>query len=884
MSWRRHLARIGTLILWRKPVDGLDEEIRAHVEMEERENLEAGMPPDEAHFAALRRFGNVTQTQERSREMWKWQWLETLLQDLRYGLRQLRRNPGFTAVAVITLALGIGATTALFTVVRSVLLEPLPYRNPGRLISLYEQSSDGKFAYNTVAGGVFAAWKNQNHAFSDLAIFSFAGERSLSGAGGELPETVRVLEASASLFPTLGVEPALGRTFTAADDSPSANGTAVLSWGFWKRRFGGDPSAIGRAIDLDAKPYTILGVMPPWFTFPDASTQLWTPIYHEEKSQEMQAIDSHDFSAIGRLRPGVSEKEATAQLSVIVRRLHDQHLDDPFVSIAANSRPLLEAMVGEIRTPLYILFAATGCLLLIACLNVASLMVARGAARSRELAIRSALGGSRWRLLRQHLAETLLLSAVGGALGTPIAFGMIRWLVAMRPDMSRVDSVHMDQWIVLFVLGLIFGTAFFSCFVSSLSVRARQIFNSLRESSRSQSAGHGRVKLRKVLLIVEVGLTVVLLVGAGLLLKSYAMLRGANLGCITKDVLTMHINLPVAKYSKGVQRVNFFETLLERVRALPGVKAAGLVRIVPGQGYGGDAGFTVAEHPPLPLGKAQYAIVRWADPGYFAALGIPFLRGQTFDENQKLQAADEAIISESFARRYFPGENPLGKHLITMGHRSFRIVGVVGDTRYLVSQPVRPMMYFPTYGSLYGGVVPFATLVVRTDRNVLSTALPIQRIIQRLDPNLAVADILTMDQVIGRSVLDASFDATLMLAFAMLSLMLAAVGLFGVVSYIVSQRIQEIGIRIALGAQKSDVLRLVIGQGMTPALLGLGAGIIGALVLTKFLRSLLYGLEPTDPLTFIAVSLILIVVALVACYIPARRASKVDPMVALRYE
>jgi predicted permease len=807
----------------------------------------------------------------------------TLFQDLKYALRQLARNAGFTAVAVVTLALGIGATTALFTVARPVLLKPLPYRDSGRLISLYENSG-GKFAYNSVAGGVFAAWKNQNHALSDLAIFSFPGERSLSGAGGELPETVRVSEASASLFPTLGAKPALGRSFTAADDRPSANGTVVLSWTFWQRRFGGDPSTIGKAIDLDAKPYTIIGVMPAWFNFPDASTQLWTPIYHEEKPQEMQAIDSHDFSAVGRLRPGVSEREATSQLSVIVRRLHDQHLDDPFVSKAANSRPLLEAMVGKIKTPLYILFAATGCLLLIACLNVASLMVSRSAARNREMAIRSPLGGSRCQLLRQHLTETLLLSAVGGAFAIPIALGTTGWLVARRPDMSRVEAIHMDAWVALFVLGLIFCTALFACFISSASIRGRRIFTSLQESSRSQSAGHGRVKLRKMLLIVEVGLTVVLLVGAGLLLKSYARLRTTDLGCITKNMLTMHISLPVAKYSKDVQRVSFFKTLMERVRALPGVQAAGLVRAVPGQGYGGDSGFTVAEHPPLPLDKAQYAIVRWADPGYFAALGIPFMRGQTFDENQQLQAADEVIISESFARHYFPGENPLSKHLITMGRRSFRIVGVVGDTRNRVSEPVRPMMYFPIYGVLYGGVVPFATLAIRGGRNVLRTALPVQRIIQQLDPDLAVADILTMNQLIGNSTLDASFDATLMLAFAVLCLTLAAVGLFGVVSYVVSQRTQEIGIRIALGAQTSDILRLVLRQGIIPAALGLGIGITGALAVTKFLRSLLYGVAPSDPVTFIAVSLILTTVALLACYIPARRASKIDPMEALRYE
>jgi putative ABC transport system permease protein len=862
----------------------LDEEMRLHRELREQEHIERGLSAKEAHYAAQRRFGNDLVLREESRDMWGWNWIEALLHDARYGLRQLRRNPGFTAAAVLTLAMGIGTTTALFTVVHSVLLEPLPFKDSARLVRLYEHSSDDKFPYNNNAAGVFAEWKKQSHGFSDLAIVG-GGQYNLSSAGGQLAEKVNSAECSWNLFPTLGVEPALGRNFTAADDRPSAAPTVVLSWGLWKRRFGGDPSILGQSIHLDAKSYTVLGVMPAWFAYPDHSTQLWTPVYHEEPPKEMEAPDSHDFTAIGRLKPGVSAAEATAELSVIVRRLHDAHPDDAFISKAAHSRPLLEDMVGDLKTPLYILLGATACLLLIACLNVAGLLVARGVARRRESAIRAALGGGRWRLLGAHLTESLLLSAAGAAAGLVLAYAIVQWVVAVRADVTRVEAIHMDGVVVAFVAALIFTCALFAGVASSLSVRGEQILTTIQESSRSHSAGEAPVRLRKWLLSLEVCLTVVLLVGAGLLLKSYARLRFVNLGCATDGVLTMQFSLPEAKYRQAVQRVSFYDALLERVRALPGVQRAGLVRSVPGGGYPGDSGFAIAEHPPLPAGQVQYCIVQWADPGYFSALGIPLLRGQRFDEKQRAGKPLEVIINESFVRQYLPGEDPIGKHLISISHQPFAIIGVVGDTRSELARPPLPVMYFPIYAPLYGGDVPnYAMLAVRSTHDDAGLALPVQRVFQQLDPDLAVSSVLTMDQLIGKTTLDASFDTTLLLAFAGLSLALAAVGLFGVLSYIVAQRTHEIAIRMALGAQKGDVLRMVAQQGMIPAVIGMGMGVVGALGVTRVLSSLLYGVQPDDPLTFASVLLILAGVALVATYIPARRATKVDPMVALRYE
>lgn len=858
-------------------------ELESHLQLHIEDNLRAGMTPEAARRDALLKLGGVEQTKETYRDRRGLPALETLFQDLRFGVRMLLKSPGSTSSVVVALALGIGASTAMFTVVRSVLLRPLPSKDPERLIRLYE--SEDKFPYNNVTAGIFAAWKKESHSFSDLAIYSRFTEYNLSSTSGQLPEKVRASECSWNLFPTLGVEPALGRGFHAEDDSPSANGTVVLSWALWKRRFGGDPSILNQTIRLDAKSYKVIGIMPAWFASPAERAQLWTPIYHEESVKDMEVLDNHEFAAVGRLNAGVTEAQATAELSLMVRQIHEQHLDDPFISKGAKSRPLLEGLVGDIKTSLYVLLAATLCVLLIACLNVASLLVARSTARRRELAIRSALGGSCWRLLGEHLTESFLLSAAGGVVGLWMAYGSLRWFVSTRPDMSRVEAIHMDPVVGIFVIGLILLCALLAGVTSSASIDGNQALSTLQESSRSHSAGLGRVRLRKWLLSLEVGFTVMLLIGAGLLLKSYNQLRSSSLGCATNNVLTMRFSLPETKYPQPIQRVSFFENLLEQVRAVPGIRAAGLVRAVPGGGYEGDGGFAIAEHPPLPQGQSQFDLVRWADPGYFAALGIPLLRGQTFDTTARLDGPLEVIITDLFARQYFPGEDPIGKHLLTLGKRSFQIVGVVGDTRFEIAEPPQPMMYFSIYSSLFDGNVPNeATLAVRSSHDVTSFALPIQKIVQQLDSELAVADVLSMDQVIGKSTVDASFDAALLLAFALLSLLLASVGLFGVLSYIVAQRTPEIGIRLALGAQRGELLRLTLVDGLKPAAGGLLLGLAGAMAAARMIRSLLYGVQPLDVGVFVAVAISLLAVAAVACLLPAWRASRVDPITALRYE
>jgi predicted permease len=858
----------------------VERELQSDLELEEEEQQEHGVPTEEARYAALRSFGNPTLISEQTRAVWSWNWLESLARDLRFSVRTLRRTPGFTLIAILVMALGIGANVALFTVVRGVLLKPLPFQDPDRLVMLYESGLLGgeTTAFNLVSGGMYAEWKNQNRSYGSLALAKWV-RVGLSGSGGQLPEKLNTALFSWDVLRTLGVQPALGRDFTLADDSPGANGTVLLSWGLWKRRFGADPGILDQTIFLDAQPYTVVGVMPKWFDFPDSSTQLWTPVYHYKPEDEMASFSNHQFRVIGRLKPGVSASQGVADLNVISQRIHDEHLNDPFVFRSASSRPLLEHIVGEIKKPLYLLLEATCCLLLIACLNVANLLVARAAARRKELAIRTALGGSWLRLIGERLMECLLLSAAGGTLGLLLASATLHWLMQTRDDMSRVESIHIDGVVVAFTVGVIAICALFSGLIAGFSSSDKRILGALHEASRSVGGNSARASVRKVLLALEVGLTVILLIGAGLLLKSYERLRSADMGCLTQDVITMHLGIPDARYATPAQRANFYDMLLARVRALPGVDAAGFATLVPGQGYQMDWSFTIVEHPPLPQGSGLFALSRWADPKYFNAIGIPILRGRTFDAGKRLDAANEVIISQSFASQYFPGEDPLGRHL-HVHEQTAVIVGIVGDTRYEIGEAPRPVQYYP----LDAGVENVGTLVIRSSHDPERFALPVQRIVSEMDPDLPVSDVLTMNQLLGKSTLDQSFSTTLLAAFAALSLVLAAVGLFGVMSYIAAQQTTEIGIRVALGAKREQVMRKMLLDGMRPAVFGLAVGLAASLAAGRLMRDLLYEIKPLDPVVYAAVSAMLLAVAAFACVVPAWRASRIDPVQALRAE
>jgi putative ABC transport system permease protein len=859
---------------------GLDQELRYHVERQIQENMIAGMNAEEARYAALRSFGNPALVRDQARAAWNWAWVESLLRDVGYAFRALRRTPGFALIAVLVMALGIGANVALFTVVRGVILKPLPFQDPGRLLMLYENKLHEEDAgeYNVVAGGIYAEWKKQNHTFESMALER--GSRvGHSGGGGQLPEKLSSDQFSWDLLPTLGVQPALGRNFTREDDSPSASGTVVLSWQLWKRRFGGDPGILNHQIYVDAKPVTVIGVMPAWFNFPGSTTQLWQPVYQQRPEKDMKSFGAHWFYVVGRLKPGVSEAEAVADLSLISRRIRNANLSDPSIHTGATSRPLLDHLVGDMKRPLYVLLAATGCVLLIACLNVANLLVARAAARRKDVAIRTALGGGRLRLMRERLLESLLLSIFGGLMGLVLAQAALQWLLHTRIDMNRVESIHLDATVVAFTVAVVAMCALISGLIAAFSTRDKAILSTLHESSRALSGERAKTRLRRVLLALEVSLTVVLLVGAGLLIKSYQRLRSTDMGCLTNNVLTMHIGLPDARYPEGAPRVNFFDRLFARIRALPRVTAAGFIDAVPGMGDWGDEGFNIVEHPPLPQGKGFTALDRTVDPEYFEAIGIPILRGRTFNPALRLKDADEVVVDQLFAQTYLPGEEPIGKHIQADG-KKYVIIGIVGPTRFEIGEDPRPMMYFP----LQDGVMSVGTIVIRSNEDVGHYALPVQRIVSEMDSDLPLSDILSMDQLLSKSMLDASFNTTLLVAFAGISLLLAAAGLFGVLSYIAAQRTSEIGIRIALGAQREQVIRLMLMDGMGPAFFGLGIGLAASVGTARLLRSMLYRTEALDPAVFAGVAVTLLLVAVLACMLPAWRASRLDPMQALRSE
>lgn len=863
----------------------LNDELSFHLDQQIRENIAAGMSHAEARQAALRLFGNPGLTQEQARAHWSWTGLELFLRDLSFGLRALFRSPGFSIIAILVMALGIGANVAIFAVVRSVLLNPLPYSDPDRLAAIYSHNpGPHDNPYSPIDAGSFFAWKQAAQGTAEMALISPFQGYNVSAEGGQLPESIKAAWISANFFSTLGVAPILGSGFSEADDSPKAEATVILSNSFWRLRYSSDPNVLGRKIYLDARPYTVIGVMPASLVFlgpfSSGKIQVWTPVSHEASPWLMSTFEDHEFIAVARLAPGVMLAQLLSRLDAVQTHLKAEH-PGAGVREATSGRSILDDAVHEYKTPLYVLFAATGCVLLIACLNVASLLVARTAARRREMAVRTALGGGRMRLLRERVLESLMLSAAGGLLGSILASAALRWLQHARPDMRRIDGIHLDWTLAAFTVAAVALCALFSGLISGLSIDSRKILSALQEGSRGQSSSRPRANLRRALLMLEVGLTVVLLVGAGLLLKSYSRLRATDVGIPIENVLTMGVGLPEARYKTVVEHTAFFEQLIERVRALPGVQSAGLITAAPGQGWGGDQIISVLDHPPMPKGTGTDMMVRGADPGYFAAAQIPILRGRTFASGERLTNDHFVLISQTAAKVCFPGEDPIGKHLkMDLSGDIYQIVGVVGDTLYSLSEPPLPTMYMPIYGRGVGGT----SILIRSGQNVEAQALPVQKIIAQMDRDLPVSDVMTLRESIAKSTLASQFDSLLVLGFAIIALLLAAAGHYGVLAYLVTQRTSEIGIRIALGAQRQQVLRLVLFDGLHPALAGLGLGLIASAGLVHLIRSMLYGTEPLDPSVFAAVALTLLLVTAVACLLPAARASRLDPMQALRTE
>ena len=802
--------------------------------------------------------------------------MDTLWQDVRNGLRNLLRYRGYSVVVLLTLALGIGANTAIFSVVNGVLLRPLPYPDRNRLVMIWERAPHDPQIHNVISPANFLDWRAQNHVFQSMSALGWAIS-TLTGQGE--PESLRGRDVSAPFFDMLGAHAALGRTFTEEDDRPGAPSVAVISHSLWKRRFGGDPAVIGRTITLDDKPFTVIGVMPADFRFLSEGGDFWTPI-QLDPAKDYRAKLGRYMRAIGELKPGVSLAQAQNEMDAIAARLSTQYPDsdkDWGVSLVSFH----DQMTATVRPALLLLLAAVGFVLLIACANVANVALTRASHRRREMAIRAALGAAGSRLARQLITESVLLALIGGAAGAALASGGVSLLLALAPqDIPRLASVSVDSTALAFtfllslVTGVLFGLA------PAWFVRRTDPEQVLRQGGeRIEGGGH---LLRDAFVIAQVALSLVLLAGAGLLAESFLRMQGTATGFDPSGLLTTRLDLPSARYAKPESKIAFFTGVVRKVSALPGVESASGVVFLPFSGMLAATDFTIAGRPAPAPGEAPITNVVVAMPGYFSTMRIPLKKGRLFDEGDTAQAPRVFLVNQSFVSKFFPHENPLGHHItVTMGDNiPGEIVGVVSDVKQTaLDESEKPTVYY-TYSHLPIG---FMTLVVRS--GAPRRQLPaVTAAIHSLDPQLPLADVTTMDELISDSVSQQRFQSLLLAIFACAALLLAAVGLYGVQSYAVVQRTREIGIRVALGADRSRIFRETVGRGAILVAIGLLFGLAAAAGLSRFLSSFLYQVSPGDPLTFAGVAVLLTAVSLLASYVPARRAMRVDPLVALRHE
>ena len=815
--------------------------------------------------------------------------MKSLLQDFRYGVRVLGRRPWFTAVAVLTLALGIGANTAVFSLVSAVFVRPLGYHEPERLVMVWEIVEPLGFARDNPAVGNFADWKSQNRVFEDVAAMRQL-TFDLTGGGGE-PEKLLAYGVGANFFPLLGVEPALGRAFRAEEDSPGAARVAVLGHGLWRRRFGSDPGVVGSELLLDGEKYTVVGVMPAGFQFESAGVDLWTPIAF--KPEQLANRAEHYLSVVARLKQGVTIAQAEADVKAITARIAEAYPEEA-AGVSAEVVPLREYLAGGSRASLLMLLAAVALVLLIACANVAGVLLSRAAARRREMAVRAALGASRWRIVRQLLAESVLLGGAGGALGLLLALWAFAFLGQLVPaGMREMAEPRLDLSVLFFTLAvsLLAGVAF--GLAPALQASKTDLGESLKQAGGRGSAGAGK-SLRGAFVVSQVALSLVLLVGAGLLFQTLQRMRGQYTELRPESVLTARTQLAENRYREPARRASFYDGVLERVRALPGVVAAGYTTAVPLTRKGGSNGLSLEGRDNGP-GAAWNANHRQVSPDFFRAMGINLREGRDFDARDDDGAPAVAAVNETMARSFWPGESALGKRFKVGAADSkqpwLTVVAVVSDVRQMgADAPVKAEMYVP-YGqaAAHWKSAPYSfftprDLVVRASVPPETLAPSVREAVREVDPHQPVASVRTMDEVLGRETAQRRVGVILLGAFAGLALLLSALGIYGVLAFFVVQHTPEIGVRVALGARPSDVLRLVVGRGMRLALLGVGLGLAGALALTRLMKSLLFGVSAADPLTYVVLALLLTAVALLACLLPARRATKVDPMVALRYE
>ncbi|HKS41991.1 MAG TPA: ABC transporter permease [Blastocatellia bacterium] len=805
--------------------------------------------------------------------------MTTLLQDLRYTIRMLLKNIGFTVVAVLALTLGIGAVTAIFSVVNTVLLTPLPYAESDRLVFLWEGSP--QIERMSVAYPNFVDWREQNTVFENIGVFR-RQNYNLTGSGE--PERLVGAMMSADLFDALKVEAAKGRVFINDEDKPGASPVVVLSHGLWQRRFGGDPNILDQSITLDGRAYTVIGIMPPDFLFPSRA-ELWTSVGQASTLPGWESRGNHPgLQGVARLKSGVTVEQTREGMEIVAVNLEKQYPDSN-TGNRIQIVPALESVVQSIRPALRVLLGAVGFVLLIACANVANLLLARATARQKEIAIRTALGASRWRIIRQLLTESVLLSIFGGTFGLLLANWGVKLIIAISPNqIPRAREIGLDNRVLAFTIGVSVLTGIIFGLVPALQMSKPDLNETLKDAGRG-STGKRHV-LRSALVVAEVALTLVLLVGAGLMIRSFYRLQQVDPGFNYDNLLTFNISLPQKKYAEDAQKINFYDQITEKIRALPGVQMVGLASGLPLGNNGWQTSFVVDGQPPPEPGQTPLTEAAAASPDYFRAMNITLLKGRGFTEQDTKDAQRVAIIDEEFARRYWPGEEAVGKRIRPGGNNPSNplaeVVGIVRRVKMdgLNEDSNRVQSYYPFRQLAFGGM----TVVVKTSAEPVSIVSAVRQQVLSVDPDQPIYNVNTMEQLRADSIEQEKLNLTLLGIFAAVALILAAVGIYGVMAYSVTQRTHEIGIRMALGARQSDVLGMVIRQGMKLAMGGLVIGIGGAWLATRAMASLLFGVSATDTVTFIAVPIVLAVVALVACAVPARRATKVDPMIALRYE
>ncbi|HEX3187371.1 MAG TPA: ABC transporter permease [Pyrinomonadaceae bacterium] len=808
--------------------------------------------------------------------------MNTLFADIRFGARMLLKNPTMTIIALLALTLGIGANTAIFSVVNAVLLRSFPYSDADRIVLVWEKKQGGRTDQNVINLGNFTDWKEQNQVFTDMAVFF---DRSFNLTGDGEPEEVPVQFATTNLFSVLGTNPLLGRTFQASDEGGAGPpALAVISYGLWQRRFGGDGSIVGRQINLNNQPTTVIGVMPANFgwhiqkgTQVSKPADIWVPF---PITNDVRGRRGRFASSVARLKPGVTIQQAQTEMDTIAARLAQQYTFN--TNWGVNVVPLRTQFTGEIRKPLLILLGAVGFVLLIACANVANLLLARASARRREIAVRAGLGASRWRITRQLLTESVMLSVIGGTLGVLVAWWGTKALVALSPpaliDLQRV-SVNLP--VLGFTLGLAVITGLIFGLAPALEATRFDLHDSLKEGGKN--VGGGGHRLRNVFVITQVALALVLLVGAGLLVRSLNRLQAVDPGFNARNLLTVRVTLPASRYEEEPKRIDFFQQAIAHMKAIPGVEAAGAINTPPFTGL--YSGTTVeVDGEKLPPGQELKTGVCVTDANYFQTMQIPLKQGRFYTEQEATQMRHVVLVNEAFVRKNLGGENPIG-HKLTIYMKDenvpSEIIGVVGDHKHLgLDTAVEPVSYWPHPELVYPGM----TIVLRTKGDATAVAPSAREVIRGLDPQQPIGEISTMESLLSVSVARSRFSASLLAVFSIVALVMAAVGIYGVMSYSVLQRTHEIGLRMALGAQRVDVLKLVVTKGVVLALVGVAVGLVASFAVTRLLSTLLFEVTTTDALTFVAVSVGLFVVTLLACYVPARRATRVDPLKALRYE